>query len=245
VAVIYYIFGRLKPREAAAALRHLEFRSAELEAVANLVPETQKVVAVLKGRKTNTPKDAYVYIASLPAEVLAFIEVELPNPKAMSKIRNYFQKWRPMRAALPANELEALGIARGPQFDKILEQLFDMQLRGKARNPEDRTKILRQLAGIKEEPKKKLEKSKKKGKGDVEEAPVQAGAKQPEKTPRPNGSAAPATSTGVAKPTKGPSKSAAAAIGAKAQVKHNEAAAGSRAKAAPKQKGRPAKKARR
>ena len=83
VAVIYYIFGRLKSREAAAALRHLEFRSAEVDAVANLVPETQKVVAVLKGRKTNTPRDAYLYIASLPAEVLAFIEVELPNPKAI------------------------------------------------------------------------------------------------------------------------------------------------------------------
>ena len=77
-----------------------------------------------------------------------------------------------MRAALPANELEALGIARGPQFDKILEQLFDMQLRGKARNPEDRTKVLRQLAGIKEEPKKKPEKPKKKGKGGREEAPA-------------------------------------------------------------------------
>jgi len=246
VAVIYYIFGRLKPREASAALRHLEFRSAELDAVASLVPETQKVVAVLKGRKTNTPRDAYAYIASLPAEVLAFIEVELPNPKALSKIRNYFQKWHPMRAALPANELESLGIARGPQFDKILEQLFEMQLRGKARNPEDRTKILRQLAGIKEEPKKKPEKPKKKGKGGIEEMPVQAaGGKQPEKAARPNGAASPAVPTGGAKPPKGPSQSAAAAIGAKAQVKHNEAAAGSRAKAMPKSKARPGKKARR
>jgi tRNA nucleotidyltransferase (CCA-adding enzyme) len=246
VAVIYYIFGRLKPREAAAALRHLEFRSSEIDAVANLVPETQKVVAVLKGRKTNTPKDAYSYIASLPAEVLAFIEVELPNPKVLSKIRNYFQKWRPMRAALPANELEALGVARGPQFDKILEQLFEMQLRGKARNPEDRTKVLRQLAGIKEEPKKKPEKPKKKGKGGAEEAPAQAaGAKQAEKGARPNGPAPPARSPGGPRSPKGPSQSAAAAIGAKARVKHDEAAAGARVKSAAKPKGGAAKKARR
>jgi tRNA nucleotidyltransferase (CCA-adding enzyme) len=246
VAVIYYIFGRLKQREAAAALRRLEFRSAEVDAVADLVPETQKVVAMLKGRKTNTPKDAYLYIASLPAEVLAFIEVELPNPKAMSKIRNYFQKWRPMRAALPANELEALGVARGPQFDKILEQLFEIQLRGKARNPEDRTKVLRQLAGIKEEPKKKPEKPKKKGKGGTEDPPVQAsGAKQPEKSARPNGPIALGSSPSGPRTPKGPSQSAAAAIGAKAQVKHDEAAAGKRAKSSPKPKGRRAAKARR
>src|SRR5579863_5347356 len=71
-----------------------------------------------------------------------------------------------MRVALPFAELDALGVPRGPKFDKIIEQIFDMQLRGKARTPEDRTKALRNLAGIKDEPKKKDEKEKKpKGKG--------------------------------------------------------------------------------
>lgn len=170
-AVIYYTLRRLKPREASAALRHLEFRSAEIEAVNDLVPETQKVVKMLKSGKTNVPKDAYFYIASLPAETLAFIETEMPNPRAISKIRNYVQKWRPLRLALPIGELDSLGVPRGPKFDKILDQLFEIQLRGKGRTPEDRTKLLRQLAGIKEEPKKKPEKEKKKkGKGSEVEA---------------------------------------------------------------------------
>jgi len=165
-AVIYYTLGRLKPREAAAALRNLEFRAAEIDAIHNLVPETQKVVKMLKGARTNAPKDAYAYLASLRAETLAFIETEMPNPRAISKIRNYLQKWRPLHMALPIGELDALGVARGPKFDKILDQLFEQQLRGRGRTPEDRTKILRQLAGIKEEPKKKPEKEKKKkGKG--------------------------------------------------------------------------------
>ena len=106
IAVLYYIFARLKPKEAVAAMRQLEFRQAELDAIAHLVPEGQKIVQVLKGRKTNAPKEAYSYISSLPPEMLAFIEAELPNPKALSKIRNYFQKWRPLRSALPpSNEL--------------------------------------------------------------------------------------------------------------------------------------------
>ena len=161
-AITYYVFGKLKPREAAAALRRLEFRSAEIDAITDLVPEAQKIVKILKGRKTNAPKDAYFYIDSVPAEMLVFIEVEMPNPRVLSKIRNYMQKWRPMRLALPVAELDSLGVPRGPKFDKILEQLFEMQLRGKARTPEDRTKVLRSLAGIKEEPKKKEEKEKKK-----------------------------------------------------------------------------------
>lgn len=162
--VTYYILGRLKSREAAAAMRHMEFRANEVDAVAQLVPEAQKIVKVLKSRKTQSPRDAYFYIASLPSEMLAFIEVEMPNPAAMSKVRAYQQKWRPMRLALPVAELDALGLARGPKFDKVLEDLFEMQLKGRARDPESRAKALRQLAGIKQEV-KKAEKEKKKRKG--------------------------------------------------------------------------------
>jgi tRNA nucleotidyltransferase (CCA-adding enzyme) len=161
--VLYYTFGRLKPREAASALRNVGFRSSEIEAINELVPKAQAIVKTLKGRKMQSPKEAYVYISSLPVEMLAFIELETPNPAAMSKIRAYVQKWRPMRQALPAGELDALGIPRGPKFDKVLEDLFELQLKGRARDPESRVKILRKLAGIKEE-KKKPEKEKKKRK---------------------------------------------------------------------------------
>jgi tRNA nucleotidyltransferase (CCA-adding enzyme) len=157
----YYIFSRLKPREASSAMKHLEFRAAEIDAVAKLIPEAQKVLAVLKGRKMNAPRDAYNYISSVPPETLAFIEVELPNPAALSRIRAYLQKWRPLRLSLPFNELDALAVPRGPKFDAVMEQLFDAQLRGRGKTPEDRAKMLRQYAGIKEEPKKKLEKEKK------------------------------------------------------------------------------------
>jgi tRNA nucleotidyltransferase (CCA-adding enzyme) len=161
---IYFVLSRLKPREAASAMRAMEFTSAEMDAVTSLVPEAGKIVKMLRGRKTNTPRDAYNYIASLPPEMLAFIEVEMPHPKVMAKLRNYMQKWRPLRLGLPVNELDALGFPRGPKFDKILDQLFDAQLRGRGRNPEDRTKLLRQLAGIKEEPKKLAKEDKKKRK---------------------------------------------------------------------------------
>ncbi len=157
----YYIFARLKPREASSAMKDLDFRAAEIEAVAKLVPEAQKVVQTLKNRKMTAARDAYFYLASVPPEMLAFIEVEMPNPAALSKIRSYVQKWRPLHLSLPLAELDALGVPRGPKFDKIMEQLFEAQLRGKGKTPEDRTKLLRQYAGIKEEPKKKPEKEKK------------------------------------------------------------------------------------
>jgi tRNA nucleotidyltransferase/poly(A) polymerase len=232
--VTLYTLGRLKPREAAAALRSMQFRSNEIDAVAELVPEAQKVVKILKGRKTNAPKDAYLYIASLPAEMLTFIEVEMPNPRVISKFRNYIQKWRPLRQSLPLAELDALGIARGPKFDKIIEQLFEMQLRGKGKVPEDRTKILRNLAGIKDEP-KKIEKPEKKRKGEKTEG------KTAESDAKGSAKVKQAVTSGAAKPSVAVAKgahsapdqshSAAAAIGARAQAKHAEAAHKSKAAA--------------
>ncbi|HXN73105.1 MAG TPA: hypothetical protein VN861_11190 [Candidatus Acidoferrales bacterium] len=236
-AVTFYTLGRLKPREEAAALRTMQFRSADIEAVADLVPEAQKVVKILKGRKTNTPKDAYFYIASLPAEMLVFIEVEMPNPRVISKFRNYIQKWRPLRQSLPQAELAALGVARGPKFDKVIEQLFEMQLRGKGKLPEDRTKILRNLAGIKDEP-KKIEKPEKKRKGEKGEVKgVEADAKGTGK-PKQTAAQAPTVAKSAVSAAKGQQgtakqpQSAAAAIGARAQAKHAEAAHKSKASTA-------------
>jgi tRNA nucleotidyltransferase (CCA-adding enzyme) len=232
VAVTYYSLGRLKSREAAAAMRHMEFRANEVDAVADLVPEAEKVVKVLKGRKMNAPRDAYFYVATLPAEMMAFIEVELPNPRAMQKLRNYIQKWRPLRQALPLNELDALGIARGPKFDKIVEQLFEMQLRGKGRDPEQRVLILRKLAGIKEEPKKKPEKEKKRGKDTKEAA---SGAKLAEKgkaaasASRPSAAAGASVTGKAAIPASGKAPSgASASIRAKAQEKHDKSVVASK-----------------
>lgn len=162
--VTYYLLRRLKPREAAAVLRRGELRSGEVDAVNRLIPDAQKALKTLKGSKTKMPRDAYFYLASLPPDLLAFLQVEFPHPRALAKIRNYLQRWRPLRSALPVAELDSLGVPRGAKFDKILEDLFELQLRRRGRTPPDRTKLLRQLAGIKEEPKKKAKEEKKKGK---------------------------------------------------------------------------------
>jgi hypothetical protein len=244
VPVMYYTLGRLKDREAAAAMRNLELRASEIKEVDELVGHAQKIVQDLKGRKTNAPKDAYFYLASVPPEMLAFIEVEMPNPKAVSKIRSYLQKWRPLRLGLPVGELDALGVPRGPKFDKIIEELFELQLRGRGRDPESRVKILRNLAGIKEEPKKKPEKEKKrKGK----DAGAAEGKREKPKGETPVPASAPTAAAAKSAPAS--EKVASAASGASAAKAKGKSAkpgaAAKRTRPAAKPKGRAAKSGRR
>ncbi len=158
------ILGRLKDRELGGVLSKAGYRSADAETLLGFPEEAREAQKELAGRKMNAPIDAYRFIEKRPLDQVAYLLAESRNSAALSKIRAYLNKWRPIRIALPgvANELEALGMARGPKFDEIVEQVFAIQLTGRGKTPEEREKILRKLSGIKEAPKKKEKKS---GKG--------------------------------------------------------------------------------
>jgi len=170
------VLGRLKDREQSTVLSKAGFRSAEADAILNFEKEVLADQKELIGRKLNSPADAYKFLEKLPVDRIAYLLAESTNSAALSKIRAYLHKWRPIRAALPmvANELEALGYARGPKFDAIVDQVFGMQLTGRGKTPEERLKILRKLSGIKEQPKKR-EKEKKAAKG-AEKHPAASGS---------------------------------------------------------------------
>jgi hypothetical protein len=156
------ILGRLKDREQNNVLSKAGFRSSEADAILNFEKEVLADQKELIGRKLNAPVDAYRFLEKLPVDRIAYLLAESNNSAALSKIRAYLHKWRPIRSGLPVvgNELEALGYARGAKFDAIVEQVFGMQLTGRGKTSEERIKILRKLSGIKEQPKKK-EKEKK------------------------------------------------------------------------------------
>jgi tRNA nucleotidyltransferase (CCA-adding enzyme) len=163
-AMLSAILGRLSPREQSGLLGKAGFRSAEMDAVLGLENAALRSQKELIGRKCLAPIDAYRFLGKLPLEQIAWILAESSKSKALSKIRAYLQKWRPIRLALPGvvTELTGLGLSRGPRFDSVIEHCFAMQLTGRGKTPEERVKILRKLAGIKEPPKKKLEEKKKK-----------------------------------------------------------------------------------
>jgi hypothetical protein len=156
------ILGRLKDRELGHVLSKLGLRSAEIQEIEEFPEEALEVQKELTGKKTKTAFEAYQYIEKIPLEVVAYLLAESNNSAAVSKLKAYLHKWRPVRQALPvvANELEAIGMPRGPKFDAVIDQVFAAQLNGRGKTPEEREKMLRKLSGIKEAPKKK-EKEKK------------------------------------------------------------------------------------
>jgi len=158
------ILGKLKDRELSHVLSKLGFRSSEIEEFEEFPEQATEAAKDLAGKKAKTPIEAYRYIEKLPLEIVAYLLAESNNSAAVAKLKAYLNKWRPIRQALPvvATELENLGMARGPKFDQVVDEVFAAQLNGRGKTPEEREKILRKLSGIKEQPKKK-EKERKKG----------------------------------------------------------------------------------
>ena len=156
------VLGRLKDRELSHVLSKAGFRAAEMDIALMFEEKALASQKELVGKKMQAPVDAYRFLEKFPLDQMAFLLAESNKSGALSKIRAYLHKWRPIRNALPqvGNELEALGMPRGAKFDQIVEQVFSMQLTGRGKTPEEREKILRKLSGIKEPPKKK-EKEKK------------------------------------------------------------------------------------
>lgn len=218
-AMLAAIVGRLQPREQSGLLSKTGFRSAKVDAVLGLADAALRAQRELISRKCEAPIDAYRFLEKLPLEQVTWLLAESSKSKALSKIRAYLQKWRPIRLALPAviAQLEGLGLARGPKFDAVVEQCFAMLLAGRGKTAEERVKILRKLSGIKEPPKKKVEEKKKKPSNITRRPESSALEKAGEATPaagarppaaKPAGPAGKSLPKSVKKKTRAPAKKA-------------------------------------
>jgi len=158
------ILGRLKDREQSSLLNKLGFRAAETEVIVNFEEEADASAKELAGKKMNAPIDAFKFIEKLPVDRIGYLLAETRNSAALSKIKAYLNKWRPLRVGIPTvrEELKRIGMQEGAKFDAVIEQTFAQQLTGRGKTPEEREKILRKLSGIKEPPKQKEPKTKEK-----------------------------------------------------------------------------------
>jgi tRNA nucleotidyltransferase (CCA-adding enzyme) len=163
------ILGRLKDREQSNLLGKLGFRAAETDAILSFSEEAEASAKELSSKKLNAPIDAFKFMEKMPADRIGYLLAESRNSAALSKIKAYLNKWRPLRAGIGTvrDELKRIGMPEGPKFDAVIEQMFALQLTGRGKTPEERERTLRKLSGIKEPPKQKEPKSKEKkgGKG--------------------------------------------------------------------------------
>jgi tRNA nucleotidyltransferase (CCA-adding enzyme) len=114
--------------------------------------DARKLERALSGAKAKLPSQAYSLLSPLPRPMLLFLLANSRRAKVQNRVKSFLFKFPGIRARLPRGELQSLGVKPGPEFDRILDQIFLRQLDGKIKTHQQLMKELRALAGIKEPP---------------------------------------------------------------------------------------------
>jgi tRNA nucleotidyltransferase (CCA-adding enzyme) len=151
--------------------------------------EARKLERVLSSAKAKLPSQVYALLSPLPRPLLLFLLANSRRAKVQNRVKSFLFKFPGIRARLPRGELQSLGVKPGPEFDRILGQVFLRQLDGKIKMHQQLMKELRALAGIKEPPPAPTPPPPKKGKGAAAAPPPEAPAKPAGKAgaPKPAG----------------------------------------------------------
>jgi len=121
-----------------------------VKAAMNLERDARAVARLLSGPKAARNSYVYTLLSGYPQHLLLFLLAYYPQPKIQNRLKSFLFKFPQLRANLPVVELEAMGMPPGPQFHKIIEQIFAEQLDGKTRTQPQITARLRALSGIRE-----------------------------------------------------------------------------------------------
>lgn len=153
----------------------------------------RKLGQAVASSKNALPSRIYKLLSGQPKTLLLFLLAYAPQTKIQSRVKSFLHKYPLVRARLPRVELQAIGMKPGPKFEKILEQVFLDQLDGKIKTPQQMTKALRLLSGIKEPPRPL-------------KPPKPPKAKRVKAPKEPEAPAAPAVVPAPAKPAKAPAR---------------------------------------
>jgi tRNA nucleotidyltransferase (CCA-adding enzyme) len=114
--------------------------------------DAKKLEHVLSGAKATLPSQVYAILAPQPQPLLFYVLASTKSAKVQNRIKGFLFKFPEVRSRLPRADLQALGVTPGPEFDRILAQIFALQLDGKIKSHPQLMKKMRELAGIKEPP---------------------------------------------------------------------------------------------
>ncbi|PYU88959.1 MAG: hypothetical protein DMG25_19465, partial [Acidobacteria bacterium] len=99
----------------------------------DLERDARKLARLLSSAKASRPSQVYALLSKYPQHLLLFLLVYYPQARIQARVKSYLFKFPQVRARLPRAELQAMGLAPGPKFEKIMEHVFLDQLDGKIR----------------------------------------------------------------------------------------------------------------
>ena len=65
--------------------------------------------------------------------------------KAMERVREYLTTWQHISIAMTGHDLETMGLQKGPEYQRVLNQIFNAKLDGRVATKEDEYRLAKVL----------------------------------------------------------------------------------------------------
>ncbi len=132
-----YLLGLLSllPRgQAGDACRRLDLTESDLDRIEWTFANADKFLRGFFRLRDHLPSDIYRALQPFKAEELLFIMAGTQREEVLRHISRYFHRYRHATTELRGKDLKDMGIAPGPIYRAILDELLDARLNGVVRN---------------------------------------------------------------------------------------------------------------
>lgn len=132
--VMYFLTRRMSDKDIAEIQRMVPRRDF-VNKWKHLEQHAHDLTKRLTSREAATPSGAWKVLTHASPEDILFLSLTVRQQAVDQKLKNFFGKWRQMKAKLPFPEMAELRItAQLPEYPKILEDAFLLLLDGKLRS---------------------------------------------------------------------------------------------------------------
>jgi tRNA nucleotidyltransferase (CCA-adding enzyme) len=145
-AAMYFLTRRVGDRDI-AAMQKLIPRKSFVETWRKLEDDAKELAKRLTSKEAATPSMTWKLLSSARPETTLFLDVTTRHQGVAQRIRNFFTKWRQVKAKLPLPEMAELHITPElPVYPKLAEEAFYLLLDGKLRSRTETLKFLKPYA---------------------------------------------------------------------------------------------------
>ncbi|HLI64063.1 MAG TPA: hypothetical protein VKV05_11730 [Terriglobales bacterium] len=141
--VMYFLTRRMGEKDIAEIQRLIPRRDF-VDKWKHLESDAHELTKKLAGKEASLPSGAWKVLSQATPESLLFLSLTTRQQAVDQKLKNFFGKWRQVKAKLPFPEMAELRItAQLPQYQEIMEKAFLLLIDGKLRSHSEIMNFLR------------------------------------------------------------------------------------------------------